>query len=174
MKRISFFLGCTFLLILCFISIMCTQQISNGKFAIYLAKLPNSTRIFEKDHSIRLVVVELSNIILEDLPIVTEDDISSYSKDTHTIYFIPEYKHSKIDIPVSGRIFVVCVGSKRIYWGAFWTKVSSMGFNGVVIKDPGMTWKLDLGYPTSKFYEGPDPRNSELIFRRLRQIGKLK
>ena len=74
---------------------------------------------------------------------------------------------------------MVCVDRKLIYWGAFWTPVSSVSFGGVTILKPlgsqdAKVVKLELGYPSPSFYEGEDPRLNEEVLKSLEQAGKLK
>ncbi|MFC1909389.1 hypothetical protein ACFLXD_06040, partial [Chloroflexota bacterium] len=37
---------------------------------------------------------------------------------------------------IGGKSFLVCVDKAPIYWGAFWTPISSMSFDGVTIWKP--------------------------------------
>ncbi|UCH51925.1 MAG: hypothetical protein JSV54_04055, partial [Chloroflexota bacterium] len=67
---------------------------------------------------------------------------------------------------------------KSIYWGAFWTPISSLSFDGVTIWKPlslegPHVITLDLGYPSSSFYGGEDPRNNPEVMRSLDKAGKL-
>ncbi|MDD5038716.1 MAG: hypothetical protein PHN78_05305, partial [Dehalococcoidales bacterium] len=85
---------------------------------------------------------------------------------------------SQLDVPVAGKSFLVCVDKAPIYWGAFWTPISSLSFDGVTIlkslslqEPPVIT--LELGYPSPDFYNGEDPRNSPEVFRALDEAGKL-
>ena len=62
--------------------------------------------------------------------------------------------------------------------GAFWTPISSLSFDGVTIWKPYSSQgprviTLELGYPSSSFYGGKDPRNSAEILNSLEQAGKL-
>jgi hypothetical protein len=73
---------------------------------------------------------------------------------------------------------MVCVDKDPIYWGAFWTPISSMSFEGVTIwiplgfQEPNVI-TLELGYPSSTFYAGEDPRNNPEILNSLSEAGKL-
>jgi len=83
-----------------------------------------------------------------------------------------------LDVPVQGKSFLVCVDKAPVYWGAFWTPVSSMSFDGVTIWKPLGTQEpkvitLELGYPSSSFYIGEDPRNNTAVIKSLEQAGKL-
>ena len=81
-------------------------------------------------------------------------------------------------MPVTGKSFLVCVDKSPVYWGAFWTPVSSISFDGVTIwKPPGSQESevitLELGYPSSSYYSGEDPRNDAEVIKSLEQAGKL-
>ena len=87
---------------------------------------------------------------------------------------------SKLEVPVWGRSFVVCVNRSPIYWGAFWTLLSSIPFDGVVILKPvvyeedGNSIWLNLGYPSQQFFTGEDPRLNAEVMKSLEQADKLK
>jgi len=78
--------------------------------------------------------------------------------------------------------FVVCVGKERIYRGAIWSSLSSREYDGVVILEPSYqppesdsyTIRLELGYPTEKWFKGEDPRSDPRILRALEKAGKIK
>jgi hypothetical protein len=146
----------------------CTSQ---KGFAIYLTK--HDTPVSE--------LPALSQVELADKPIISTDDIISYTKETHEIELTTDaYERvTKLEVPTSGRVFVVCVDSKPIYWGAFWVMWSSQSFDGVTIILPpfppeGHLIQLELGYPSPGFYGGEDPRSNPEIFQSLEQAGKLK
>jgi len=107
-------------------------------------------------------------------------DIVAYNS-THEITLTASAfeRISRLEVSTSGRSFVVCVNKAPVYWGAFWTPISSASFNGVTILKPlspeaPKVIKIELGYPSSAFYKGQDPRNNEEIMESLRQTGKLK
>ena len=146
----------------------CTSQ---KEFSIYLTK--QDTPVSE--------LPALSQMELADKPIISIDDIISYTKETHEIELIADaYERvTKLEVPTSGRAFVVCVGSKPIYWGAFWTPFSSQSFDGVTILIPpfspdGHLLQLEPGYPSPSLYRGEDPRSNPEIFQSLERAGKLK
>jgi hypothetical protein len=85
----------------------------------------------------------------------------------------------QLEVPTSGKSFVVCVDKGAIYWGAFWTPISSQSFNGVTIWVPLFsqqenTIKIELGYPSESYYQGEDPRSNPIIMESLEKAGKLK
>jgi hypothetical protein len=156
--------------------LICGLMISSGcssarqeGFAIYLTKgdiapsqMPTSTNI------------EIGE------QIITDNDIVSYNTQTHEMKLTVEaFKRlSALEVPVSGKSFVVCVDRKAIYWGAFWTPISSISFDGVTIWKPYSSSEtpvvtLELGYPTSAYYGGVDPRNDPEILSSLEQADKL-
>ena len=118
----------------------------------------------------------LSHIDIAEQPVIALDDILSYDADTHEMTLTKEAfsRIATLEVPVSGKSFVVCVDSQPVYWGAFWTPVSSMPFNGVTIRKPFNSQgpkviRLELGYPSPSFYEGEDPRNSAEVLDSLEQ-----
>ncbi len=127
-----------------------------------------------------LAEADLSDVGLEDAPFISTDDIVSYTWATHEMELTAAAfeRVEQLRTPVSGTPFVVCVGRKPIYWGAFWTPLSSLSFGGVVIMTPlGSTdrpLRIELGYPSPDFFAGEDPRASPEIRRALEQAGKLR
>lgn len=117
---------------------------------------------------------------LAEAPLIGMNDIVTYNSQTHELKLTAKtYADiSQLDVPVRGKSFMVCVDRKPIYWGAFWTPISSISFDGVTIwkpytlKEPHII-NLDLGYPSASFYGGVDPRNNAEIIRTLEQSGKL-
>lgn len=81
-------------------------------------------------------------------------------------------------MPTWGKVFIVCVDRKPVYWGAFWPLYSSQSFDGIIIPTPLMpnknTIQITLGHPATGFYKGNDPRSNPAILQSLRQAGKLK
>jgi hypothetical protein len=139
-------------------------------FAIYLTKqdIPPSR------------MEALSHVNLTDQPIVSAEDVITYNAQTHELKLTGEAfeRISELGVPVQGRSFMVCVDRQPVYWGAFWTPISSISFDGVTIWKPYSSQgpaviTLELGYPSSSFYGGEDPRNSPEILESLEQAGKL-
>jgi len=122
----------------------------------------------------------LSHVELSDQPIVSVENIISYNTQTHEMKLTPSAfdRIFELDVPVRGKSFVVCINKEPIYWGAFWTPVSSMSFDGVTIWKPlgpqeQKTIVLELGYPSSSFYGGEDPRNNVKVLQSLGKADKL-
>lgn len=152
------------------ISIGCAPK--GEGFAIYLTR--------EDIPPARMPV--LSHVDLAEQPIITITDIITYTGATHEIKLTEEsYKRiSSLKVPVSGKSFVVCVDRKPIYWGAFWTPLSSVSFSGIVITVLPLsprednTIRLETGYPAPSFASGEDPRLNAEVMKSLAQSGKLK
>lgn len=122
----------------------------------------------------------LSHVDIAEQPIVSIEDVITYNAQTHELRLTPSalVRISQLDVPVRGKSFVVCVDRAPIYWGAFWTPISSISFDGVTILKPLRSQephviKLELGYPSSSFYGGEDPRNNPEVMKSLQRAGKL-
>ena len=122
----------------------------------------------------------LSHVAIVEQPVIATDDIVTYNIQTHEITLTASaYERvSQLEVPVEGKSFVVCVDRNPVYWGAFWTPLSSMSFDGVTIMKPldsqsAKVIKLELGYPEPSFYGGEDPRNNAEVMQSLEQAGKL-
>ncbi|MFH1640291.1 MAG: hypothetical protein ABIB93_08320 [Chloroflexota bacterium] len=123
-----------------------------------------------------------SHVEIAAQPTVAPDEIISYKRETHEIELTPSaYERiTEMDVPVSGRSFVVCVNRSPIYWGAFWTPLSSLSFDGIVIMKPlalernDHIIRLEAGYPSPQFFTGEDTRLNAQVMQALEQAGKLK
>jgi hypothetical protein len=164
------FLKLTFVLIcIIFMSGGCTTTKGEG-FAIYLTRDDIPPNRMEA----------LSHVNIAEQPIISIEDIITYNAQTHEIR-ITENAFNRIadlEVPVQGKSFLVCVDKAPIYWGAFWTPISSMSFDGVTIWKPLGSQEpkvitLELGYPSSSFYSGEDPRNNTAVMKSLEQASKL-
>jgi len=140
-------------------------------FAIYL--LAHDTPISE--------IPTMSHLELADEPLISVIDIVSYSASTHEIELTAEaYRRiASLEVPVQGRAFAVCVDGHPVYYGAFWTPISSMSFDGVTIELPirpePHIIRLQLGYPESpELFRGEDLRGNREIVEALRQADKLR
>ncbi len=124
---------------------------------------------------------KLSHVDIADEPVISIDDIISYTRDTHEIELnTSAYERVMgLQVPTSGKSFIVCLDKAPIYWGAFWAPYSSQSFDGVTIWVPSLleqenTIKIELGYPSPGFYQGDDPRSNADIMKSLEKAGKLK
>jgi hypothetical protein len=152
------------------------QSAQNNGFAIYLLAnkdLPAS----------ELAKVDINQLDIETEPIISIEDIISYDKTNHTIEltqnaFTRVQQIFPMPVKVGGIPFVVCVGEERIYTGAFWTPLSSLSYDGVVIMQSfdttGTVIQIALGYPGQDFFIGKDPRTDHRIMKTLEQEKKLK
>jgi hypothetical protein len=172
MSRRAVFL--LFLLAAASVSIAC-RPVPSDRFAIYL--------LAEDSDAPSLADRDLGSLPLQDQPLLSSDDFISYRAETHEVQLqastCQELQQAlPQNIGVRGVPFVVCVGSERIYAGAFWTPLSSLSFDGVVILQPCMmqeqTMRIELGYPSERFFTGHDPRSDRKILSALRAAGKLE
>ncbi len=152
-----------------FASCSCSKAEGEG-FAIYLTKddIPPT----------RLPVLSYVNI--EEQPLIGVNDIVKYDAGTHEITLTSNaYKKiTDLEVPVSGKSFIVCVDKQIIYSGAFWTPLSSLSYDGITICMPLGSQEtnvihVELGYPSSSFYTGEDTRDNPKIMESLKRDGKL-
>ena len=147
----------------------CAADEAEG-FAIYLTR----------DNILPSQMEALSHVEIADQPVISDSDIVYYNSQTHELKLtsVAFQRVSELEVPTSGKSFMVCVDKSPVYWGAFWTPVSSQSFDGVTIWMPmgdeiPEIITLELGYPSSSFYGGDDPRDNEDILESLSQSGKL-
>ena len=143
----------------------------NEGFAIYLTKgdIPPSQ------------MEALSHVDIANKPVIGLDDIVSYNSTNHKITLTENgiKNITGLRVPTTGKSFLVCVNKSPVYWGAFWTPISSQSFSGITIEIPLLsgqeanTISINLGYPAQSFYNGEDPRNNPVVIDSLRQTGKL-
>jgi len=161
---------CLLLAIVPFLS-ECTPQ-PTADFAIYL---PASQMTVSE-----MASVDLQKLPLQDTPVFATADIVTYSWGTHEIKLTAAAfdRIMAMKIPMRGMPFVACVDRKPVYWGAFWTPFSSMSFEGITIIPmlgaDSRTIQITLGYPSSGFFQGDDPRPNADVRRALERAGKLK
>ncbi|RJQ37258.1 MAG: hypothetical protein C4555_06800 [Dehalococcoidia bacterium] len=123
---------------------------------------------------------KFSHIEIAERPLLSLEDIVSYDRQTHEMELVPAAAQRifELPIPVGGKAFAVAVNRQPVYWGAFWTPLSSASFDGVTIVKPlspeGHTIRLALGYPSESFFRGGDPRTDPSAMQSLQQAGKLK
>jgi hypothetical protein len=149
-------------------SIYATSQ--HEGFAIYLTKQDIPPTQMEA----------LSHVDIAEKPIITITDIITYDAQQHELKLTASAfeRVSQLGVLVRGKSFIVCIDKNPIYWGAFWIPISSISFDGVVICKPLGSQEpkvitIGLGYPTSSFFEGEDPRSNSAILYSLEQAGKL-
>jgi hypothetical protein len=138
------------------------------QFAIYLAA---SGFVFDDQ-------IEPADIRLEDQPLVSLDDINSYTFKTHEINLTPSAEIRLSNIDLAGRPFVITINDQVIYAGEFMAAFMSRSSDRVVILWPPMEndsiMKIQLGYPGPDFFAGEDPRDDPRIQAALSKAGKLK
>ncbi len=147
----------------------CSKNTSEG-FAVYLTK-----------NDIPPAQMEImSHVALMDEPIISSADIEVYNAQTHEIRLTAAAfeRLTQLEVPVRGKSFLVCVDKQPVYWGAFWTPVSSMSFDGITIWQPMKLQEpyiitLETGYPSASFYGGEDPRSNPEVLQSLEKDGKL-
>jgi hypothetical protein len=167
-SKLAISIGCILIIIIIY-----GCNISNSKsegFAIYLTRedIPPSR------------MEALRHVDLLDQPIISVKDIITYNAQTHEMKLTSGAfdRIYDLDIPVTGKSFMVCVNKEPIYCGAFWTPISSISFDGVTIMKPYNTREhsiivLELGYPSSSFYDGEDPRNNDKVLEAIQRDSKL-
>lgn len=117
-------------------------------------------------------------------PIIAADEIVSYDWDTHTMTLKPGVKDrlSKKQLKqLIGRKFEITAYGKTIYSGLFAASLMSRSINSPVINLQPMgdslspnEIRIELGYPTEKFFKGKDPRGAVEIRESLDEAGKLR
>jgi hypothetical protein len=149
---------------------------NQNMFAIYLpAESVGSYGELKKD---------VQHVKLRSTPILSIPDIISYSRKNHEIK-ITSNAYNRLIAMKKCTPFIVCLGRKRLYAGAFFMGIESWPFNGVVICTLCPSFKthpkidynaiqLQLGYPTAEYFKGNDPRPNPSLFQVLEKAGKLK
>jgi hypothetical protein len=144
-----------------------------GEFGIYLVMQEISLEQMRETN--------LSELELEDTPILSVDDIVTYDWETHEIRLTASASERITRLEGSmlgGLAFAVCVGGEPVYIGAFWTSYSSATFDGTVIDvypaKFGQPVPIKLGYPSPEWFAGEDLRSDPRIFRSLKEAGKLE
>ena len=68
----------------------------------------------------------MSHVDLSEQPIISLEDVITYNAQTHEMRLTSNASERifELDVPVTGRSFMVCVDKEPIYWGAFWTTIS--------------------------------------------------
>ena len=91
------------------------KAISKSKdvFSIYLVK--NSQYYFKSPKKL-----DVKNLVLEDVPLLTVDSITNYTWHSHRVTFPLRVKEGlKKREPLLHYLFVVVANDERIYWGMF-------------------------------------------------------
>lgn len=149
------------------------SESTGGEFSIYLLKQGISLEQMRDSN--------LSELELEDTPILSIDDIVTYDWETHEIQLTDSASErvTRLEgLMLGGLPFAVCVGREPVYSGAFWTSYSSAVFDGTLIDvypaKFGQPVPIRLGYPSPEWFAGEDLRSDPRIFRSLKEAGKLE
>ncbi|MGC9523837.1 MAG: hypothetical protein ACP5HG_18450, partial [Anaerolineae bacterium] len=143
------------------------QPLATPDLAIYLtAEGVTPADLLPEDAGPEGATRSLEEIPLQAGPLLTLVDIVSYDAVTHAFTLTAEATErlAQLAIPVAGPPFVLTVDDQPIYGGAFWTPLSSLSYDGVVIMlmptgEPAFeTYRIELGYPGPDFFRGEDPR----------------
>lgn len=123
-------------------------------------------------------LVIMSYIEPAETPVVSVDDIIVYDRDSHSIVLKENAKNQleNLEIPVSGKSFLVCVDRQPKYAGAFWILISSIPFRGpvILVQEPlPDTIRIQLGYPEGIDNTYDDPRDHPDVMAALEKAGKL-
>lgn len=147
-----------------------SQNIENDRydFGIYLTRNEILPNLLEMQ----------SQIEPADAPLITIEDIVSYTWSNHEIRLTEKGKNilDTLKVSVYGRSFVVCVNKVVKYHGAFWTLISSVSFTGPTIILPKLSpyvIRVTLNYPPALQDTEPDVRNNTDIKKALQSAGKL-
>jgi hypothetical protein len=122
--------------------------------------------------------VNSATAVLQNKPLVTNDDILEYSDDDHTFRF-KDKSHEKIKALMDRTPFAVTLNKRVVYYGIFKPSFSSSSCDHSITMD--VSWSatdrvsLRLGYP------GPmqgvtitDNRNDPALLLALKEQGKLR
>jgi len=139
--------------------------------------------------SFQIILQETGEVVLDD----THFDYYEIKNNDHVLHLNESgSKHLENFVTMDTRVnpstpfrtlylkmFSVKLNGTELYSGKFFSLMSSQGYNGVVIMDVVVinstkTLTITLGYPTPGFYQGNDPRNSEVLFAYLESLGKLR
>lgn len=138
-------------------------------FALYLAR--DSLQAFDE--------TDLAQVELADEPLLGDQDLIAYERDSHTLRLAPEAARRLENMDLPGQVFVLTVGGEPLYGGAFMAAYFSRTYDGVVILWPpmggdGTRLHLQLGYPGPDDFAGADPRDDPRLTEALRRAGKLE
>ncbi|MDQ7817898.1 MAG: hypothetical protein RDU14_12805 [Melioribacteraceae bacterium] len=142
---------------------------TNDSFGIYLTR----------DEVLPTHLEALSHIAPADKPLISLNEIVSYTWSDHTILLTEKGRQilDTLSLGVYGRSFLVCVNGSPKYHGAFWTLISSVTFVGTTIIITRWTSgiiRIGRGYPIDFDTSLPDPRMNSDVETVLRLAGKLR
>jgi hypothetical protein len=129
-----------------------------------------------------LLAAQSDAVELRETPVLSIDDILTYGRQSHEIRLTAEaYRRVQdlytLPVDTDGLPFAVCADGGRVYLGAFWTPLSSLSFDGVVIMQPmpmeSDVIRIELGYPGPDLVTMQDPRSDPKVLHALTRAGKL-
>ena len=117
-------------------------------------------------------------LVKDNRLIIADNDVLSYTWNSHTLKLTEEgaRRIRELSVPVVGEPFVLKVNGEELYRGYFWTSISSISCNGIMIDVLRITdncVSLENGYPSESFFTGADPRDQKEVFEYFQRIGKL-
>ena len=120
--------------------------------------------------------IDMSALKLKSNPIISDEDIISYSRSSHLIKLSAPAYDRFMNLE-SGTIFMVCVGKKPVYWGVIWNELLSAAWEGLTIVKPIKSARHEIriqrGYPSEEYCGVKDPRSNEQIIMALKKSNKL-
>jgi len=151
------------------------SQSSVGVFDVYLVEQDISPQ--------QMTNANLTELQLEETPLLSIEVIVTYSWETHEIELTPSASErvaglERSRLSMGGLPLVICAGGEPIYGGALWTSYSSATYDGIVIDvypaSSGQPLPVRLGYPSPEWFKGKDLRSDPRILRSLEEAGKLR
>jgi hypothetical protein len=118
--------------------------------------------------------LDLDDLDIDASPILTLDDIISYTWSVHELEVTAEARERLASVEL-GRIFVVTALDDRMYMGAFWEPASSVAPVDISISKSHLEY-LDTPFPVFSLVEegADDPRADSKVRRVLEAAGKLQ
>jgi hypothetical protein len=130
--------------------------------------------------AVEALSVPLKDLALPESALLTMEDVVRYQPGTCELTLTDEAAERirQLAIPLDGLPFVVVAQGERIYAGAFWTPVSSLGYAGIAavfwMEEDAVTLRFSRGYPASPdLFEGTDLRNDARILEAFSEAEKL-
>ena len=166
-----------------------TTKTKIHKFAIFLVSKGDKDNAVsygrsENGEYVHEGLNNINDLIIQDKPILTEQDIISYNWQNHEIVLTKDYINRNIENRKTRQIgggsellntedldqFVIMVEGKRIYAGGFPLSPLRSQFNPeVLIEDTGNN-QVSVRY----LGKSDDPRKSQIIHDVFKELGKLK
>ncbi len=151
---------------------------ATGGVSIHLVTSPAMTNYTALDNATVLVAND---------PLITYDDIESYAPATYILRLkpsaIPKLQTIAGDIPLSGKPFALVVDGRVLYYGVFFSPISSLSaaypfitLDKNALSGSSSSINFIVGFRNSVPLtpERPDLRNAGLLLDRLRSDNKLK